>query len=157
MKNLPIVLLLFAAMFMLGGCGLFGSSSSDDGVATVQAQRAVKAAYSQVGKPYRSGGASPRQGFDCSGLIYWAYKNNGVAVPRSATDQMRAGYGVSRSDTLPGDIIVFRTGPRTLHTGICTGGNQFIHSPRKGKNVSLESIDNPYWSRRIISIRRVSG
>ncbi len=156
MKNLSIALLLSAVMFMLGGCGFFGSSS-DDGMATVQAQKAVKAAYSQVGKPYRSGGASPRQGFDCSGLIYWAYRTNGVAVPRRTADQVRAGDSVSRDETLPGDIVVFRTGRRSLHTGICTGGNQFIHSPSKGKKVTTESLNTPYWSKRIVSIRRVSG
>ncbi|MDO5537425.1 MAG: C40 family peptidase [Desulfovibrionaceae bacterium] len=145
-----------SAMLMLSGCGFLGSSP-DDGMATPQAQKAVQAAYSQVGKPYRLGGASPRQGFDCSGLIYWAYKSNGVKVPRRTSDQIRAGYGVSRDDTLPGDIVVFRMGARALHTGMYAGGNSFIHSPRKGSNVRMESLSKPYWSKRLVSIRRVSG
>lgn len=156
--NRLLLTLLFTltTLPLLGGCGFFGSSSSD-GSASNQAQQAVRAAYSQMGKPYTIGGASPKQGFDCSGLIYWAYKSNGVKVPRRTADQVRAGYGVSRDDTLPGDIVVFRINGRNLHTGMYAGGNSFIHSPRKGSKVRMESLSSPYWSKRLVSIRRVSG
>ena len=110
-----------------------------------------------MGKPYRIGGASPRQGFDCSGLIYWAYGKNGVKVPRITKDQLRAGHGVSKDAPLPGDIVVFRIGRRTLHTGLYAGGNAFIHAPRKGSKVRMESLSSPYWSDKLISIRRISG
>ena len=56
-----------------------------------------------------------------------------------------------------GDILVFRTGsgPRGLHTGIYTGGNSFIHSPRQGENVRVESLEVPYWRNKLIAVRRV--
>jgi cell wall-associated NlpC family hydrolase len=110
-----------------------------------------------MGKKYRPGGASPQKGFDCSGLIWWAYRENGVKVPRITTDQANAGQKIPLSDARQGDILVFRTGsgPRGLHTGIYAGGNSFIHSPRRGENVRVESLEVPYWRNKLIAVRRV--
>ena len=81
MKRFPIALIcILPILSLLAGCGGFNNVPPGD--VSPQAQGAVRAAYSQMGKPYRIGGASPRQGFDCSGLIYWAYGKNGVKVPR---------------------------------------------------------------------------
>ena len=156
MKRFPIALIcILPILSLLAGCGGFNNVPPGD--VSPQAQGAVRAAYSQMGKPYRIGGASPRQGFDCSGLIYWAYGKNGVKVPRITKDQLRAGHGVSKDAPLPGDILVFRIGRRTLHTGLYAGGNAFIHAPRKGSKVRMESLSSPYWSDKLISIRRISG
>ena len=102
------------------------------------------------------GGASPSRGFDCSGLIWWAYRQNGLKVPRVTVDQARAGYAVPKSAPRPGDIMVFRTssGPRGLHTGIYAGNNTFIHSPSRGKTVRRENME-PYWGNRLIAVRRI--
>ena len=110
-----------------------------------------------MGKNYRSGGASPQKGFDCSGLIWWVYNKNGVKVPRITVDQARIGQSVPREQVRPGDIVVFRTSasPRGLHTGIYAGGNSFIHSPRRGEKVRMENMDIPYWRSRLVSVRRV--
>ncbi|MCD7984790.1 MAG: C40 family peptidase [Desulfovibrio sp.] len=117
----------------------------------------VHTAYSQMGKKYRLGGASPQKGFDCSGLIWWAYRQNGLNVPRITVDQARAGQSVPKNLARPGDIVVFRTGqsPRGLHTGIYAGGDSFIHSPRRGERVRMESMNIPYWRSKLISVRRV--
>lgn len=152
---LPAFLLLLALPVLLAGCG--ASQNFSDSGAHPKAQLAVRDAYAQMGKPYRLGGASPRQGFDCSGLVYWAYGKNGVKVPRMTKDQINAGHGVSKSSPLPGDIVVFRIGRNSLHTGLYAGGNSFIHAPRKGTNVRMESLSSPYWSKKLISVRRVQG
>lgn len=155
MKRVFLSLLcILPVLCLLTGCGF---NQVPPGEVTPQAQGAVRDAYSQMGKPYRIGGASPRQGFDCSGLIYWAYGKNGVKVPRITKDQLYAGHSVSREATLPGDIVVFRIGRGTLHTGLYAGGNAFIHAPRKGSKVRMESLSTPYWNNKLISIRRVSG
>lgn len=152
-RNLP---LLFA-LLLLGGCGFFGQKTADSGPAPVKAHKVVKTAYSQMGKQYRSGGASPQKGFDCSGLIWWAYRQNGVTVPRITTDQAKTGQAVPKARPRAGDIVVFRTGnsPRGLHTGIYAGGGSFIHSPRSGERVRMESLDIPYWKSKLIAVRRV--
>ncbi len=151
----PLALLALASLLLLAGCGL--SRPVDDGPMPEDAHKVVRTAYAQMGKKYRSGGASPQKGFDCSGLIWWVYKQNGYKVPRITVDQASAGYAVPKNQVRPGDIVVFRTGssPRGLHTGIYAGGNSFIHSPRRGEKVRMESMSIPYWSNKLIAVRRV--
>lgn len=149
------VLLLGLLTCLLTGCGLL--RPGDDGNVPAKAQHVMQSAYSQIGSKYRLGGASPQKGFDCSGLIYWAYSRNGVKVPRITTDQARAGQSVSKYSAHAGDIVVFRTGqsPRGLHTGIYAGDNSFIHSPGRGKRVRMDKLDNSYWKDKLVSVRRV--
>ena len=148
--------LLLACAVLLTGCGAL-RSAPDSGPAPESARKVVKTAYTQMGKKYRPGGASPQKGFDCSGLIWWAYKQNGVKVPRITSDQAHTGQQIPLTAARQGDILVFRTGsgPRGLHTGIYAGGNSFIHSPRRGENVRVESLDVPYWRNKLIAVRRV--
>lgn len=108
----------------------------------------------QIGVPYRYGGSEPRRGFDCSGLIYWAYQQHGIVVPRLAKLQSTYGRSVSRNNLEPGDIVAFKVNG-TFHTGIYTGNGSFIHSPRKGQRVREESMNTPYWRRAYVGARRV--
>lgn len=111
-------------------------------------------ALSTVGAPYRLGGASPSRGFDCSGLVLWAYAKHGVKLPRTARDQSRVGKAVGQKALQKGDIVVFKTGSG-VHTGIYTGGGKFVHSPSRGKTVREDKIHSKYWSKRFVSGRRV--
>lgn len=141
----------------LSGCGFLGSSGQTSLEAPPNASGVVKIACSQMGKKYCPGGASPRKGFDCSGLVWWSYKQRGVNVPRITTDQAKAGKKVSRKQAKPGDIMVFKVSrsPRGLHTGIYAGNGKFVHSPSSGKFVCIETL-KPWWNDRLIAIRRVS-
>lgn len=154
---LRLVLLLTVAL-ALAGCGATAHQPRPGGTQS-KAHGAVRAAYSQVGAPYVLGGASPRQGFDCSGLVYWAYRTNGVAVPRITRDQARAGQPVARGQARPGDIMVFRIDRNkpALHTAIYAGGNTFVHSPSRGKTVRMETLSKPFWHDRLVGVRRVSS
>lgn len=153
-RGLLVVLQLALVTCLLTGCGLLRPANDD---VPAKAHNVVRSAYNQIGSKYRLGGASPQKGFDCSGLIYWAYANNGLKVPRITTDQAKAGKSVSKSSAHAGDIVVFRTGssPRGLHTGIFAGDNSFIHSPGKGKRVRLDKMDNSYWKDKLVAVRRV--
>ena len=111
-------------------------------------------ARSQIGASYRYGGSTPREGFDCSGLIYWAYRQHGVSMPRMAKVQSGYGDAIKQSNLKPGDIVAFRIG-KTYHTGIYSGSGKFIHSPRKGQKVREESMRTAYWQRHYIGARRV--
>jgi len=145
MRTYRRLLQIFFLALILGsasGCAMF--QPDDPGYNNPQrAQNIVRTASSQEGKQYRMGGASPSRGFDCSGLIWWAYRQNGLKVPRVTAPR-------------PGDIMVFRTssGPRGLHTGIYAGNNTFIHSPSRGKTVRRENME-PYWGNRLIAVRRI--
>lgn len=119
--------------------------------------RVAQTARSQVGAHYRAGGTTPK-GFDCSGLIWWAYRQNGVSVPRVTDAQARTGRGVGRGAPLrPGDILVFDTnrGRTGLHTGLYTGNGRFVHSPTSGKRVREDRLDQEYWKKRLVRVRRV--
>ena len=154
-RRVLVLPLLLSLTMLLTGCGLF--RPTDDGHTPASAQKVMQSAYSQIGSKYRLGGASPQKGFDCSGLIYWAYSKHGVKVPRITTDQAKTGKSVSKFSAHAGDIVVFRTGssPRGLHTGIYAGDNSFIHSPGKGKRVRMDKIDDKYWKDKLVSVRRV--
>lgn len=155
LHTVPLCALLLALTLALAGCGTKNMRSAPSGSGT--GSKIVKTAYSQMGQKYRSGGDSPRKGFDCSGLIWWTYQKHGIKVPRITTDQASAGRSVPRAQAKPGDIVVFRTGssPRGLHTGIYSGNNTFIHSPRRGERVRMESMEIPYWDKKLIGVRRV--
>ena len=150
------LLLGLLCTLLLSGCGMFRPQDHYT-ESSAPSSKVVRTAYTQMGAKYRLGGASPQKGFDCSGLIWWAYNQNGMDVPRITTDQARAGRAVPANQARPGDIVVFRTGtsPRGLHTGIYAGEGSFIHSPSKGQRVRMESLAIPYWRDKLVSVRRV--
>lgn len=142
---------------MLNGCGFFAqkTESLPDSVRT---HKVVRTACTQLGKRYRPGGASPQKGFDCSGLVWWSYRQHGINVPRITKDQAKAGRKVSGKAARPGDIVVFKSSnsPNGLHTGIYVGDGKFIHSPRAGKTVCMESMHAPHWTGKLVAIRRMA-
>lgn len=118
----------------------------------------VKSARAQIGEPYRWGGASPDQGFDCSGLVWWVYHRHGMVVPRVSWQQKEAGGAVRRSELRAGDILIFRVSGqgKSYHTGIYSGnGHSFIHSPKSGHTVREESMNKNYWRKSYVGARRI--
>jgi peptidoglycan DL-endopeptidase CwlO len=103
-------------------------------------ERAVALARAELGVPYVWGGESP-SGFDCSGLVQYVYSRLGVALPRVAADQYRAGRHVSRSDLRAGDLVFF---DHLGHVGIYMGGGRFIHAPHTGTVVQISSLTGWY-------------
>lgn len=121
-------------------------------------QDIVNYAKQFLGVKYVYGGTSP-SGFDCSGLVYYCYRNFGYRINRTASGQARNGVAVSSSELAPGDIIIFtaQSGGYIGHCGIYIGNGQFIHAPHTGDVVKISSLTtgyykNHYWgARRIIS------
>lgn len=150
--------LLLVVCMLAGGCGMVGGFQPSGDAHLATGEKIARTASGQLGKRYAFGGASPQKGFDCSGLVWWACRQNGVSVPRITSDQARAGMRIPYEKARPGDILVFRTGadsPRGLHTGLYMGGGSFIHSPRRGERVRRESVETPYWRRNLVAVRRV--
>lgn len=99
-------------------------------------------AQSQLGVRYRPGGADP-QGFDCSGLVQWAYRQQGVTVPRT-TEAQRAWFTpVPREALQAGDVVFFQL-PQP-HVGIYVGEGEFVHAPGTGRGVERARLDAPWF------------
>ncbi len=90
--------------------------------------RAVAAAESKIGSPYSYGSAGP-SAFDCSGLVYWSYKQAGKTIPRDSYGQLGGGQAVSYKNAKPGDVLIFNGGS---HAGIYAGNGMFVHSSTEG-------------------------
>jgi Cell wall-associated hydrolases (invasion-associated proteins) len=118
--------------------------------------RAVGFALRELGVPYVYGAESPEQGFDCSGLLYWAYAQAGVQIPRVTYDEVRVGVAVLIADLRPGDLI-FSRGDVPIrdygHVAMYIGNGTEINAPHTGAVVSLRPID----PQRIQAIRRIAS
>ncbi|WP_038210254.1 C40 family peptidase [Xenophilus azovorans] len=117
----------------------------------------VLSAMGFLGVPYRRGGNSVETGFDCSGFVRAMYdKSVGKLLPRRAEEQAAATEKIDRSELRPGDLVFFNTMRRAFsHVGIYIGDGKFIHSPRTGAEVRVESMNVSYWQRRFNGARRV--
>ncbi|CZF82195.1 Murein DD-endopeptidase MepS/Murein LD-carboxypeptidase precursor [Grimontia celer] len=105
------------------------------------------------GTPYRYGGASKR-GIDCSAFTQQAF----LAVyehslPRTTRQQIKVGDKITLANAGHGDLIFFKTGSSRYHVGIYIGEKEFMHAS-SSKGVTISSVDNPYWSKRVIDVRR---
>lgn len=122
-----------------------------------RASHLVFTAMGFLGVPYRRGGNSVDTGFDCSGFVKAMYEQTlGLALPRRASEQAAATERIDRRDLRPGDLVFFNTLRRTFsHVGIYVGDGKFIHSPRPGARVRVDSMSMSYWARRFDGARRV--
>lgn len=121
--------------------------------ADAPARRALLAqAHQSLGIPYKLGGETPREGFDCSGLTQFVYKNgNGITLPRTAAEQSSASRTISFEQMRPGDLIFFRTsGGSVNHVGIYIGRGDFIHAASGGGKVSVDNLSKTYWQQRLV-------
>jgi cell wall-associated NlpC family hydrolase len=117
----------------------------------------ARTAETLLGLPYREGGSLP-DGFDCSGLVNYVFARHGLAVPRDVRRLALAGAEVPRGGIAPGDLVFFATtGDGPTHVGIAVGGGRFIHAPKSGDVVRIESMSASYWTSRFVAARRVAG
>jgi cell wall-associated NlpC family hydrolase len=121
----------------------------------------VMSAMNFIGVPYRRGGNTAEDGFDCSGFTRHVFDRSlGLLLPRRAEEQARAPglASVKRDELKPGDLVFFNTLRRTFsHVGIYVGEGKFIHAPRTGSEVRVEDMRDNYWSKRFTGARRAPG
>ena len=131
-------------------------STVREAAAPVQ-ERAARHAIALIGVPYRYGGATP-EGFDCSGLIHYAFAKAGRSVPRDSRSQKTYGMRLERTDALlPGDLLFFRRGKRAMHVALYLGEGRFVHAPSRGGAVRVDPFDAPHWKARFIEARRIDS
>jgi peptidoglycan DL-endopeptidase CwlO len=105
---------------------------------------AVHAAHSAIGIPYKWGGSSPEEGFDCSGLTMWAWGKAGVSLPHSSAAQYAMLPHVGRNQLKPGDLLFFYS--PISHVAMYVGGGMMIHAKHPGTRVAKEPISGYYWA-----------
>jgi NlpC/P60 family len=122
----------------------------------------IETAIDEMGQPYVWGGTGDGSGgFDCSGLIQYAYGRHGILLPRTAEGQSTAGIAIRRDVDLllPGDILTFSDhGDRVTHVGLYVGDGHFIHSATGGVRLSQLTEDDTegrLWLHRWVGVRRV--
>jgi cell wall-associated NlpC family hydrolase len=116
--------------------------ASAQGTGQVDAKGAsiVEVARRYLGTKYLWGGASPKTGFDCSGLLQWAAAQSGIRIPRTTYQQVKAGRPVAPSQIQPGDAVFFGNPNAPHHVGVAIGGGKFIEAPHTGAVVRISSL-----------------
>ncbi len=103
-------------------------------------------AMSKIGAPYRYGSAGP-SAFDCSGLVYWSFKQTGKTLPRSSRAMSQVGKPVAKSALQPGDLVFFYS--PVSHVGIYVGGGKVVHASTAGVPVKVVDMNRmPFNSAR---------
>ncbi len=115
--------------------------------------RAAAVALEAVGVPYRWGGSSPAAGFDCSGLVYWAYGRLGIELPHSSYALYERGQRVARSSLKRGDLLFFSG---LGHVGIYLGRGRMVHAPNSGRLVEVVSLGRSGYGGRLVGARRIA-
>ncbi len=118
-------------------------------------QKVVANALRELGRPYVYGGEGPH-GFDCSGLVQFAYARAGIHVPRTTRALIRAGHRIPLSAARPGDLIFFRIRTHTgdLHVGIYLGNGHMVHASSGTDRVRVARITKRYWRRHYLETIR---
>jgi cell wall-associated NlpC family hydrolase len=153
-----LVALALVTLALLAGLGPVSAPSAHAGVGHVRLDgamddatssgqldtgaQAARLALGQRGARYAYAGASPA-GFDCSGLVAWAYEQLGLDLPHSTNELWAAGTRVSRDQLAPGDLVFFYG---QSHVGLYIGGGRFVHAPRAGEVVRVARLTDPWFS-----------
>jgi cell wall-associated NlpC family hydrolase len=154
---------LYSIVFLtlISGCVSFGPALQAP-VPPAPAPRAERSeallqALLTLGVDYRYGGNSPATGFDCSGLVAHVYQQAwGIRLPRDTKAQSQAGVPVSLAELQAGDLVFYNTQKRPYsHVGIYLGDGRFVHAPKTGAQVRVESVKSAYWTQRFNGARRI--
>lgn len=118
--------------------------------------RIVQTARGFLGVPYRWGGTSVAEGFDCSGLTMTAYRLNGYDLPRTSRQQFSAGDPIPTDRLQPADLVFFEAPAKrgVSHVGIYIGHGRFIHAPGHGKTIRVSELGGRYYRRHLVGARR---
>ena len=158
-----IAALVLSATLLVTVSGSLGAPATAQAVgANTRRAQVVNKALSQIGVKYKYGAESPKKGFDCSGLVKWAFESQGVSLPHSSLMQyqLAGSQGFkrikNRNNLIKGDLVFFKTtkGAKVGHVGIYMGAGQMVNSRTGG--VQVDNIYDPYyWNKRYVGATRV--
>jgi cell wall-associated NlpC family hydrolase len=117
----------------------------------------VMYAVSLADTPYRYGGTSPENGFDCSGFVGHVFRHSmGIALPRTSHEISQVGIALKDGQLRPGDLVFYNTQHRSFsHVGIFIGEGKFVHAPKSGSSIRVEKMSEKYWVSRYNGARRI--
>ena len=163
---MKLLLLGLTALLLLSACSskkiskpAYKTQKTQTTTKTKQTGNWIKKALSKEyskwdATPYKYGGTSLK-GVDCSSLMQILYRDAfGLKIPRTTRDQAKIGYQIKKSVSREGDLVFFKTGRNTRHSGIIFDKDKFIHSSTK-YGVMKSSLNNPYWKSKYWQTRRV--
>jgi peptidoglycan DL-endopeptidase CwlO len=132
------------------------TASTPDGASVLPASpygsQVVQIAMSYLGVPYVWGGASP-SGFDCSGLVMYAFDQLGISLPHSSYAMWNYGVSVPEDQLEPGDLVFFED---LGHVGLYIGGGEYVNAPYTGSVVSVASLDTGWSAANYVGARRIT-
>jgi len=135
------------------------TSKNETTISKTKGEEIVEYAKKYLGYDYVLGGASPKAGFDCSGLTSYVYKQFGYTLSRTSTAQANNGREVSRDELQPGDLLIFKNQELTKigHVGIYIGDNKMIHASEPGVGVVITDLDarGYNYNKRYVTARRI--
>jgi len=117
-------------------------ATDEDGKISTKRERVIQYVREQLGKPYVWGGTGP-SGFDCSGLLWQAFRRAGIDMPRVSMAQAERGKRVALSQLRPGDLVAWENNPRQKgadHIALYIGDGMIIEAPRSGLNVRIRKL-----------------
>lgn len=128
-------------------------ASNQDGVSVFD--RVSSVAKNLIGTKYKFGGISPLTGFDCSGFVGYVFREGAnIKLPRGSRDMRTLGKPVDLKTLKPGDLVFFKL--NSSHVGIYVGDNRFVHAPRTGRSVTIDSMLDSNFANKIIGARRLA-
>jgi cell wall-associated NlpC family hydrolase len=118
-------------------------------------QELLLQSMSLIGTPYRYGGSTRDNGFDCSGMVQYVYRQAlQVNLPRTARDIAAVSTPIRTRDLQVGDLVFFNTsGQAYSHMGLYIGNGKFIHAPSSNGVIRTARLDQPYFSQRFTGAR----
>ncbi|MEO6103545.1 MAG: C40 family peptidase [Pseudoxanthomonas sp.] len=117
----------------------------------------LQRAFALLGTPYRWGGTSPERGFDCSGLVGYVFRTIGIDLPRVSRAMADEGTPITDRNALTeGDLVFFGRRGHVDHVGIYIGDGKFLHAPRTGRDVTVSTLTDGYWSGKYMEARRIA-
>ncbi|MBQ7415465.1 MAG: C40 family peptidase [Oscillospiraceae bacterium] len=144
-------------LFFVNGksTGITPSASALNGTTSGTAQQIITNAKKYLGTPYVWGGTTPK-GFDCSGYVQYVFRQSGITLPRTTTEQYKVGTYVAKSNLQPGDLVFLQNTYRDgiSHVGIYVGDGKMIHAS-SSKGVVISDLNNSYYTKHYYGARRV--
>ena len=117
----------------------------------------LQRAFALLGTPYRWGGTSPDNGFDCSGLVGYVFRTIGIDLPRVSRAMADEGTPITDRNALTeGDLVFFGRRGHVDHVGIYVGDGKFLHAPRTGRDVTVSTLTDGYWGQKYMAARRIT-